>query len=100
MFRVRTTAFTLFGHAEVAMPDGKSAFVTYRLDADKRWDGCGVILRGKPGVIDHVLRHNAVCVEVTPELDLHFKYTGQSKKRPTLIYAGANPLKKRRRRRV
>jgi hypothetical protein len=84
----------------VAMPDGKSVIVTYRLDADKRWDGCGVILRGKPGVINHLLRHNAVCVEVTPELDLHFKYTGQSKKRPTLIYAGANPLKKRRRRRV
>jgi hypothetical protein len=29
MFRVRTTAFTLFGHAEVAMPDGKSVIVTY-----------------------------------------------------------------------
>ena len=35
---------------------------TYRLGADKRWDRCGVTLRGKPGVIDHVLRHGAVSV--------------------------------------
>lgn len=100
MFRVRTTAFTLTGQAEVAMPDGTLASISYRLAADKCRDGCGVILQGKAQVIDHVLRHHAVSLQVAPELKLNFKYAGQDKNRPRLIYTGANPLKKRRRVRV
>jgi hypothetical protein len=97
MLRLKTTASTFTGRAELVMPNGKVAFLWYRLERQGKTNGFNATLRGKPRVIDHAQHQATISLQLMPKVQLFFKCVQRKKSPPQLIYLGTNPPKKRRR---